>query len=199
MRKMKLMLFLAGLSLFVVGCGGLNYNQVAPNAGSFHPKAVVVLPVKMPEGMETEGELMGNIVADSVTNLKRFDTVIDPSIARSQMAAAENKELSDSVTGYLSKLFITGVSDKELSTKIGAVYHVDTIFVPEIGQWHYVNYGGNKFGEVTFSLKMIDAKTGVVIWRAGHTAQEKYTFFKPNLEKMGRNLIKEVFSYIPTA
>lgn len=196
-KAVRVAIVLAGMGFFLQRCARLNYNVVAPNAGSFHPKVVVIFPVKMPEGMELEGEVVSNVISDAVTKTGRFDNVIDPATARSQMAAS--KELQDAVTNYLAKLLMVGVSDKDLSKKIGELYHADTFIVVDVGKYGYMRYGGQNYAEVSFSIKLVDAATGTIIWKAGHASQKKYSLFKPKLENMARDLATFIFKFLPTS
>lgn len=194
---MKSFALLTMLVVFLTGCAGLNYSQVSANASNFHPKTTVILPVRMPEGMELEGEKIGNILTDSLTTSKTYGNVIDPSTARNQLASKENKGLSDDVTSYLSKLIITGVSDDLLSKKIGNTYHSDTIIVADMSRYGYISFGGSRYAEVGFSIKVIDATTGTIYWKAGHTEQQGYLFIKPDLGEMARDLMTKVLTYSP--
>jgi len=194
---MKKFILFAMLAVALTGCAGLNYNQESGNAAQFHPKTTVILPVKMPEGMELEGEKIGNILTDALTSSKNYGSVIDPSTTRNQLASKDNKELSDNVTSYLAKLIITGVSDGELSKKIGNAYHADTIIFADMSRYGYISFGGTKYGEVGFSIKVIDSASGTVYWKAGHTDQESYVIFKPDLGEMARTLMQKVISYSP--
>lgn len=195
-KKVTLMPSLVGIvSFFLAGCAALNYNEVAPQFGTFDPKIALVLPVKMPEGMDLEAETVGSIIIDVVSKMKRFDSVIDPATAHSQMAA--DQELQDVVLHYLVKLRTLGVSDKDLSKRIGEIYHSDTLIAVDVGRWGYMRYGGTNLAEVTISIKMIDAPTGTVMWKAGHTLQRTYSFIKPNLQSMARDLAEDIFECMP--
>jgi hypothetical protein len=195
-KQLALMPGLVGLvSFFLAGCGALNYNEVAPHFDTFDPKIALVLPVKMPEGVDLEAETAGNVITDVVSKMKRFDSVIDPATARSQMTA--DQELQEAVVHYLAKLRTLGVSDKDLSKKIGEIYHSDTLIAVDVGRWGYMRYGGSNLAEVTISIKMIDASTGTVMWKAGHASQRTYSFIKPNLQSMARHLAEDIFECMP--
>ncbi|MDO9287157.1 MAG: hypothetical protein Q7T83_00035 [Thermodesulfovibrionales bacterium] len=195
-KKMVQVLSMIVLGLLFVSCAGrLNYNEVAPNAERFKPKNVVVLPVKMPEGLDLEAETAGQVITDAVTKTRQFDNVIDPATARSQMAS--NNELQDAVVAYLSKLWTVGVSVKAVSKKRGEIYHSDTFIVTDVSRWGYMRYGGESYAEVSISIKMVDAATGTVIWKAGHTQQQPYSIVKPKLAAMSRQLTAFIFRFMP--
>ncbi len=196
MRKAKWLLFALALGLLSVGCAKLNYEEIAPNAAAFKPRAVVILPVKMPEGMDLESETASNVITDALNKINHFGRVIDPATVRAQMAA--NKALQDTIINYLAKLRMLGVSEKELSKKIGAAYHADTLIIVDIGRWGTMRWGGKGYAEVSFSIKMVDSATGTIIWKAGHADQRDYLLFKPNIADMGRDLALYIFEHNPT-
>ena len=192
----RLLLGCCMVMLIVSGCASINYNEVAPNAGAFKPKVAVVLPaIKMPEGADQEVDKVAKAIYDAAVATKRFNRVIDPLMAKSQMS--ENAQLQDAILSYTSKLRSLGVSDKESSKKIGEIYQVDTIIVGEIGKWGHVTNAGEKAGEVAMAIKMVDAATGSVYWKAAHAGKETYSLFKPDLNDMAAALAKKIFGYMP--
>ncbi len=193
--KIRSFVLLAMFALFVTGCGSLNYNQASQNASKFHPQMTVLLPVKMQDGYDTAGEELHNKFTEDLTTSGVFGKLIDPATARNQMIA--NKSLSDAVTAYLSKLYITGVSDAELSRKIGEEYNSDTIIVADVSRLGFVSLDGKKSAEVSLGIKVIDAATGAVYWKAAHTDRASYMFFAPNLSEMARDVMKNILSYAP--
>ena len=44
-KKARIFSWMIFLTLMLVGCGGLRYAQVAPEAKDFHPQKIGVLPV----------------------------------------------------------------------------------------------------------------------------------------------------------
>lgn len=196
MARLKAILCFGMVMLTMTGCASINYNEIAPNAGAFKPKVAVVLPaIKMPEGVEQEVDKVVKAIYDAAVATKRFDRVIDPMDARFQMF--NNRELQDAVMSYTSKLRSLGVSDKESCRKIGEIYQVDTIIVGDVGKWGHVKYADEKAGEVGMAIKMVDAATGSVYWKASHTAKKTYSLFKPDLVDMAADLSKKIFDYMP--
>jgi hypothetical protein len=182
--------------LAMTGCASINYNEIAPNAAAFEPKVAVVLPaVKMPEGVEQEVDKAVQAIYNAAVATKQFNRVIDPVDARFQMF--NNRELQDAVMSYTTKLRAIGVSDKESCRKIGEIYQVDTIIVGDAGKWGYVKYADEKAGEVGIAIKMVDAATGSIYWKASHTAKKTYSLFKPDLADMAAELSKKIFEYMP--
>lgn len=172
---------------------------MSPNAETFKPQTTVILPIKLPEDYDLEQEKIGNILTDALTTSEIYGRVIDPAIARNQLAEKGNKVLADAVSTYLSKLMLTGISDPEIIKVISKEYHCDTIIVTEMSRYGYITFGGQNYGEVGFSIKVIDSETGLIYWKAGHTAQEPYVFIKPDLGEMTRRLMKRVLSFAPNA
>ena len=196
MERLKAILCSCVVILAMTGCASINYNEIAPNAGAFKPKVAVVLPsIKMPEGVEQQVDNVVKAIYDAAVATKRFDRVMDPMDARFQMF--NNRELQDAVMSYTAKLRSLGVSDKESCRKIGEIYHVDTIIVGDVGKWGHVKYASEKAGEVGLAIKMVDAATGSVYWKASHTAKKTYSLFKPDLADMATELAKKIFEYMP--
>jgi len=196
MARLRAILCSCMVMLTITGCASINYNEIAPNAGTFKPKVAVVLPaIKMPEGVEQEVDKVVKAIYDAAVATKRFDRVIDPMDARFQMF--NNRELQDAIMSYTTKLRSLGVSDKESCRKIGEIYQVDTIIVGDVGKWGHVKYADEKAGEVGIAIKMVDAATGSIYWKASHTAKKTYSLFKPDLVDMAADLSKKIFEFMP--
>ena len=196
MKGLKAILCLGLLLLIVSGCASINYNEIAPNAKTFQPKVAVVLPaIKMPEGTEQDIDKAAKAIFDAAVATKRFERVIDPLTAKSQMS--DNGELQGAVMTYTSKLRSLAVSDKDSARKIGEILQADTIIVGEVSKWGYGIYAGEKNGEVGMAIKMVDVATGAIYWKAAHSAKETYKLFKPDLANMAADLAKKIFDYMP--
>lgn len=184
------------LMLIMSGCASINYNEIAPNAGTFTPKVAVVLPaIKMPEGADQEVDNVAKAIYDAAVATKRFDRVIDPVTAKSQMS--ENRELQDAVMSFTTKLRSLGIPDKESCRKIGEIYQTDTIIVGEVSKWGHVKYADEKAGEVGIAIKMVDTATGSVYWKAAHAEKKTYSLFKPDLADMAASVSKKIFDFMP--
>lgn len=196
MARRKAILYACMVMLTMTGCASINYNEIAPNARTFQPKVAVVLPaIKMPEGVEQEVDKVVEAIYNAAVATKRFDRVMDPMDARFQMF--NNRELQDAVMSYTAKLRSLGVSDRESCRKIGEIYQVDTIIVGDVGKWGHIKYADEKAGEVGLAIKMVDAATGSVYWKASHTAKKTYSLFKPDLADMAIDLAKKIFDFMP--
>jgi len=195
-KRSRTILCLGLFLLIVSGCASINYNEVAPNAKTFEPKVAVVLPaIKMPEGTELDVDKVAKAIFDAAVATKRFERVIDPMTAKSQMS--DNGELQGAVITYTAKLRSLAISDKESAQKIGQILQADTIIVGEVSKWGYGIYAGEKNGEVGMSIKMMDVATGTIYWKASHSAKKTYSLFKPDLTDMATDLAKKIFDYMP--
>jgi hypothetical protein len=180
MKRLRVIICSCMVMLAMTSCASINYNEIAPNAGTFKPKIAVVLPaIKMPDGVEQEVDKVVKAIYDAAVATKQFDRIMDPMDARFQMF--NNRNLQDAVMSYTTKLRSLGVSDKDSSRKIGEIFQVDTIIVGDVGKWGHVKYADEKAGEVGMAIKMVDAATGSIYWKASHTAKKTYSLFKPDL------------------
>jgi len=195
-KRLRTILCLGLFLLIVSGCASINYNEIAPNAKTFESKVAVVLPaIKMPEGTELDVDKVAKAIFDAAVATKRFERVIDPMTAKSQMS--DNGELQGAVITYTAKLRSLAISDKESAQKIGQILQADTIIVGEVSKWGYGIYAGEKNGEVGMSIKMMDVATGTIYWKASHSAKKTYSLFKPDLTDMATDLAKKIFDYMP--
>jgi hypothetical protein len=196
MKRLRVIICSCMVMLAMTSCASINYNEIAPNAGTFKPKIAVVLPaIKMPDGVEQEVDKVVKAIYDAAVATKQFDRIMDPMDARFQMF--NNRNLQDAVMSYTTKLRSLGVSDKDSSRKIGEIFQVDTIIVGDVGKWGHVKYADEKAGEVGMAIKMVDAATGSIYWKASHTAKKTYSLFKPDLVDMASDLAEKIFDYMP--
>jgi hypothetical protein len=196
MKRLRVIICSCMVMLTMTSCASINYNEIAPNAGTFKPKIAVVLPaIKMPDGVEQEVDKVVKAIYDAAVATKQFDRIMDPMDARFQMF--NNRNLQDAIMSYTTKLRSLGVSDKDSSRKIGEIFQVDTIIVGDVGKWGHVKYADEKAGEVGMAIKMVDAATGSIYWKASHTAKKTYSLFKPDLVDMASDLAEKIFDYMP--
>ena len=196
MKRLREILCSCMVMLIVSGCASINYNEIAPNASTFKPKIAVVLPaIKMPEGADQEVDKVAKAIYDAAVATKRFDRLIDPITAKSQMS--DNSELQNAVMSFTTKLRSLGVSDKESCRKIGEIYQADTIIVGDVSKWGHVKYADEKAGEVGIAIKMVDAATGSVYWKADHADKKTYSLFKPDLADLAADVSKKIFGFMP--
>jgi hypothetical protein len=182
------------LALMLFGCGGLRYSQVAPEAKDFHPKKIGVLPVDVGSYEEARG-VIDQIIAGVLVDKQWFTDVVAADAINNQLQS--NEELRKAVFDYLAKLKTVNFSDLELSKKIGELSKIEAFLVVNVDYWNYTKENDEKVAKVGIGIKMIDAGTGKILWKAGHHEAEDYMLFKPKLPDVAKNLIKKMISEMP--
>jgi len=188
---------LVGALFFVMlsACGELRFSQVAPDAGAFHPVRICVLPVD-PGAYKKEAKgRAGGLIVDVIKRKGWFSTVVSPEDVAGVME--NNGKLKRAVTDYLSKLKEVHFSDPDISRYIGKTVHVDALLVVEVDFWHYTVQGDDKLAKVGFSMNLVEASTGKIMWKANHSDTKSYTWFKPDLVGFARGVAKDMISYMP--
>ncbi|MDI6776038.1 MAG: hypothetical protein QMD03_02170 [Syntrophales bacterium] len=182
------------LVLMLSGCGGLRYSQVAPEAKDFHPRRIGVLPVDVGTYEEARG-VIDQVIAGVLVDKKWFADVVAADTINNQLQS--NEELRKVVMDYLAKLKTVNFSDPELSKKIGELSQIDAFLVVNVDYWNYTVENEKKLAKVGIGIKMVEAGTGKIIWKAGHHLSEDYLLFKPALPDVARDLCKKMIGYMP--
>ena len=194
MTKTKGTAILTILLLGLLGCGGLRYSQVAPEAKDFHPQRIAVLPADTTAFPEAKGSV-DRVFAEVLVERKWFtDVVGGEEIGRRLETDAE---LRQAVSEYLAKLRNVSYSDPELSGRIGALTRTEAFLLVRVDYWNYTTEDDTKMGKVGISITMIEAKTGKTIWRAVHNRASDYMIIKPDLPDVARDLIREMIGHMP--
>lgn len=178
----------------VAGCGDLRSVQMADEAKDFHPRSIGVLPADVGIYKDAAGHMDG-IITDVLVRTKWFQTVVGGEEIRKRIEA--NEELKKSVDIYLAKLRELNYSDPELCKVISELCGIEAILIPTVDVWEYTMLGGDKIARVGISMKLVDAKTGKTMWRAGHLVSEEYRFLKPELTSMGRSMVRKMIDQMP--
>lgn len=188
--------FLICLSLLVVlqGCGGLRYSETSPDAKDFHPKTIGVLPVDTGNNGEAKG-VADQVITGVLSDTKWFIEVIPTSAIGSLIAT--DQEARKNITDYLNKLKMLNYSDPELSRKIGDAIKADAFLVVNVDYWQYTKEADKKIAKAGFGMKLVDAYTGNIVWKAGHYESESYTLFKPQIQNVARSLARNMISEMP--
>ena len=190
----------ARLSLFalfiiiLIGCGGIRYSRVAPDAEDFHPKRIGVLPVYVGPFEEARG-IIDQVIAGVLIEKGWFTDVVAPDTVKSQMQS--NDDLRKAVSGYIAKLRTVNFSDPDLSQKIGEEYNVDAFLVVNLDYWDYTVEREDKIARVGLGLKLVEAETGKITWKACHAIAEDYWLFKPDLPDVAKDVAKKMLNYMP--
>ncbi|MFH1080531.1 MAG: hypothetical protein V1766_09790 [Pseudomonadota bacterium] len=180
--------------LLILGCSGLRYSQLAPEVKDFHPKKVGVLPVNVGTYEEARG-VIDDIIADELVKRKWFQDVVAAGSINRQLQA--NEDLRKAVMEYVAKLKTVNFSDPKLSKRIGELAHVEAFLVINVDYWQFTMENKDKIAKVGMSLKMIDADTGIVMWKASHHETETYKWIKPELSKVAKELAGMMIDEMP--
>ena len=183
------------LILTTIACGGLRYSQLDPAAKDFHPQRVAVFPVVDVGPYEEARGDVEQITAGVLVDKKWFADVADTATLGRQAQA--NDELRKAMTNYLLKLRSLGFSDPDLSRKIGELANVDSMLLVSVDSWNYAVENDKKVAKVGSGMRFIDASTGKIMWKAGHTKSESYMLFKPPLPDVARSLVRDMVNYMP--
>jgi hypothetical protein len=180
--------------LLILGCGGLRYSQLALEAKDFSPKKVGVLPANVGTYEESRG-VIDDIIASELVRRKWFqDVVAADSISRQLQA---NEDLRKAVMEYVAKLKAVNFSDPELSKRIGELSQVEAFLVVNVDYWQYTMEDREKLAKVGMDIKMIDANTGIIMWKASHHETETYKWIKPELSKVAKKLAAVMIDEMP--
>lgn len=193
-RKMVVLVISFLLAMSVVGCGGLRYNTVLPEAKDCHPKRIGVLPVAVGSYAEAQG-IIDQVIVEALIEKEWFSRVVSADALIKQPAT--NPELRGAVAAYLEKLEKLNYSDPELSRKIGEIAQVDALLIVSLDYWNYIKEGDTKVAKVGLGIRMADAVAGKPVWEARHIRDEKYLVIKPGLPDVAKILMKEMARYMP--
>ncbi len=188
------MAILAFLLLGVLGCGGLRYSQISPEAKEFHPQGIALLPADTTAFPEAKGSV-DRLFAEALGERKWFTEIVGGEEISRRLET--DPELRQAVTGYLAKLGNVSFSDPDLSARIGALTRTEALLLVRVDYWNYTMENDNKVGKVSLTITMLEAKTGKTIWNAVHNRASDYLIIKPALPDVARDLIREMIGYMP--
>jgi hypothetical protein len=194
MKKIGVASFIVLFVFSLAACGGLRYSQVDADAKNFHPKRIGVLPIDVGTYEEARGTA-DLIVAGVLAEKKWFDDVVAADTMKGLLVS--NEEFRQAVLDYTTKLKTVNYSDADLSRKIGEIAKVDAFLVVNIDYWFYTKENDKKIGKVGLGVKMVEASTGKMMWKAGHHLDEGYSLFKPALPDVARKLAKQLLDEMP--
>jgi hypothetical protein len=135
------------------------------------------------------------IVAGSLVEKKWFANIMDTESLNSQLLA--NEELNKAMTEYLSKLKTLDFSDPDLSKKIGELANIDAFLLVSVDTWDYAVEKDKNLAKVGMTMKLYEASSGKLMWKAGHAITESYILIKPDLPKVARDVTREMIVYMP--
>ncbi len=181
--------------LITIACGGLRYSQVDPAAKDFHPQRIAIFPVVDVGTYEESRGDVEQITASVLIEKKWFADVTDTANLNRQIQA--NEELRKAMTDYLSKLRSLTFTDPDLSRKIGELAKIDAFLLISVDSWNYAVENKDKVAKVSIGMKLIEASTGKIMWKAGQHKSESYILIKPDLPKVARSVVRDMVDYMP--
>lgn len=193
--KRNCLFFLAlGLLITIIGCGGIRYSQLDPAAKNFKPKRLAIFPLEVGSYEEARGKI-DTIIAGILADRKWFEDILAGEAMTNMLNA--NEEFRRIAADYTTKLKMVNFSDPALSEKIGEIAKVDAILLGSVDYWLYSKESGKKIAKVGLSLRLIEAKTGKIMWKGSHHLDESYSLFKPKLESVATSLAKMMLDEMP--
>ncbi|HNY72887.1 MAG TPA: hypothetical protein PLS43_02820 [Syntrophales bacterium] len=188
-------LILGWVIMIILACGGsLRYVERDPDLPDFHPRSIGVLPVDAGGYDEARG-IVEELVSAALTNKDWFAAVLPAATLKARLQG--DQVLQQAVNDYLAKLKTVNYSDPALSMKIGAALNMDAFLVVTVDSWSYAVENKEKVARAGLSMRLIDAQTGKTAWRAGHDVVKEYTFLKPELKDLARNVVETMIGAMP--
>ncbi len=183
------------LIFLLAACGGsLRYSQSAPEANNFHPGKIAVLPVDV--GIYPgAGGVIDPIVTTVLADRGWFSHVVPTNGVQKVLASSD--ELRKVLTEYTQKLQTVSFSDPDLSRKIGEGFAVDAFLIVHVDYWNYAVENDNKVAKAGLAMKLVDAATGKIIWKAAHDESREYKFLKPAIADVAKSVAKDMIYCMP--
>jgi hypothetical protein len=184
----------AVLFVGVLGCGGLRYSEVSPEAQDFHPRRVAILPADSRAFAEA-GRDVDRLFSEALSERKWFADVVGGEALSRRLESDE--AFRQVVADYLAKLGNVIFSDPVLSGRLGELTGTEAFLLVRVDYWNYTTENDKKIAKVSLSIKMIEAKTGKILWTAVHHKIRDYLIIKPDLPDVAGDLIREMIDYMP--
>jgi len=194
LQRLRHTISLCLLPLLITGCGGLQEVWEGPGAKIFRPQAIAVLP-PMASQYDSAREDIQQVLSDAVNKTAGIERVVSPENVTDIFQSS--KEAFDALVFYFSRLEMTGQSDKDSAVKLGKALNVDSFLVVRVNSWEYMRKEGDNVGRVGLSLRLVDATTGITVWKARHERSSSYMFYRPNLKDIAKELAAEMVKAMP--
>ena len=182
------------LLLDILGCGGLRYSEVSPEARDFHPRQIAILPADTKAFAAAKGDI-DRLFAEAVSERKWFADVVGGEAIGRRLES--DKVFRQVVTDYLAKLVNVSFSDPSLSGRLGELTGAEAFLLVRVDYWNYTTENDKKIAKVSLTITLVEAKTGKTIWKAGHHKISDYVIIRPDLPDVARDLIREMIGYMP--
>ena len=194
MAKPRHYIFLLAALVVFFGCSGIRFSHLSPEAQDFHPQSMAIFDIGA-GGYEEAREAVDRIVTDELTAKGWFQKVL--SVQAVQGLFKENEVLRKASADYLAKFNAVNFSDPELSKKISEEARIDALLLVNIDYWYYTKEEGQNVAKVGLGMRMIEAKTGALIWKAMHHLSADYRFSKPELKSVATDVVKQMVGVMP--
>lgn len=194
MKRLCIFSLMMLLIVSFIGCGGLRYSWIDSEANKYIPKRIGVFPVDVGIFEEARG-VIDQVISGVLVEKQWFEDVVAADTISTQLQV--NEELRKIYLEYTTKLKAVNYSDPELSKKIGAISKIDTFLLVNVDYWIYTRENDKKVAKVGFGIKMIDASSGKILWKAGHHEAEDYILIKPKLLDVAKDVFKKMIKEMP--
>ena len=186
---------LTAMILSIIACGGsIRYAESDPDMKDFHSRTIGLLSVDVGTYGEARGVIDELIIADLIDR-HWFATVLTSDTLKNQLK--NDQELQKSMADYLLKLNTVNYSDPALSRQIGNALKIEAFLIVTVDSWNYTTEKQEKVAKAGLSMKLIDAATGRIVWKAGHNIVKEYTFLKPDLKDLGESVVNAMIGAMP--
>jgi hypothetical protein len=190
---------LTALIMSIIACGGsLRYAERDPELKDFHPRAIGLLSVDPGSYGEAKG-IVEELISAALLEKQWFTTVLTAAAVQSQLK--NDQELQNTTAAYLLKLNTVNYSDPTLSKQIGDSLKIDALLVVTVDSWNYTTEQKERttqdVAKAGLRMKLIEAGTGRIVWKAGHNIVKEYTFLKPDLQDVGKSVVHAMIGDLP--
>lgn len=193
-KKRGITAIIAILCLGILGCGGLRFSEISPDAKDFHPRRIAVLPADTTAFAEAKG-VVDLLFSEALIEQKWFTDVVGGEAVARRLASDE--PFRKVVAGYLAKRSSVSFSDPALSGQIGEMTGTDAFLLVRVDYWGHTTEKEKKLAKVSLSITMVEAKTGKAIWMASHHKISEYLIIKPDLPDVAKDVIRQMIGYMP--
>lgn len=183
----------------IIACGGsILYAERDPDMNDFHPRTIGLLSVDVGTYAEARG-VIDEIIIASLIDRHWFTTVMTSDAVKNQLK--NDPELQKAVADYLLKLNTLSYSDPALSKQIGDSLKIESFLIVTVDSWNYTAELKEKVAQdvakAGLSMKLVEAATGRIAWKAGHNIVKEYTFLKPDLKDIGKSVVNAMIGAMP--
>jgi len=190
---------MAAMVLSIIACAGsIRYEERDPDLKDFHPRTIGLLYVDTGTYGEARGVIDELIIADLIGR-HWFAAVLTSDAMKNQLK--NNQELQKAVADYLLKLNTVNYSDPALSRQIGDTLKIEAFLIVTVDSWNYATEQREKatqdVAKAGLSMKLVEASTGRIAWKAGHNTVKEYTFLKPDLKDLGKSVVNTMIGAMP--